>query len=339
MRFLALLPLFFVLSCARVEQSKAPSEKEFEMPQALAEKFSIKETKESPAPIAPTVTNEADAKVEEKPSKQAKKKAEKKVAPMAAKNKKEPVWPNRWTMKPFFRTGEKYSFDITYFGATAGTLDLELLEPKVVDNRLSYHIKAVAQSASVFSLFYRLNDVGESFLDTEGLFSHKFSMKLDESLQQRDLLELYDQQAHKVYYWSKLDHKKKGKRLDQFDFAVDPYAQDGLSAFFYLRTLPLKDGESYRFPVVTNGKPRTVQVTVVRRETLKTKIGEKPAIVIKPEVVLDGVLQSQGDSFVWLSDDEERIILKIDAKIKIGSVIGYLRKHSYGDKKTNAENP
>ena len=60
------------------------------------------------------------------------------------------------------------------------------------------------------------------------------------TIHNQDVLELYDQREHKVYYWSKLDHKKKGKRQDQFEFAIDPFAQDSLSAFFYVRSLPLE---------------------------------------------------------------------------------------------------
>ncbi|MGZ3739726.1 MAG: DUF3108 domain-containing protein, partial [Bdellovibrionota bacterium] len=90
-------------------------------------------------------------------------------------------------------------------------------------------------------------------------------------------------------------------------------------------------GKVYEFPVVNNGKLRTVRVTVVRKESLSTKVGEFNTIVVKPEVVLDGILQqNSGDSFMWISDDANRQILKIDAKIKVGSVIAYLRERSNG---------
>ena len=245
-----------------------------------------------------------------------------------------PVFENRWKTEPFFKEGERYKFDITYFGATAGSLTMELLPPKTVNDRLSYHIRAVAQSVAPFTLFYRLNDTVESFMDAEGLFSHKFSLKMDESLQQRDILELYDQKAHKVYYWSKLDHKKKGKKNDQFEIDTEPYTQDGLSAFFYLRTIPMEVGSVHSFHVVNNGKLREVRVTVVRKEPLKTKIGTFDSVVLKPEVVLDGAIKTYGDSFVWVSDDPRRLLLKIDAKIKVGSIIGYLREHSYAGRAT-----
>lgn len=314
--------------CASIPPPTPVNEKEFEVPVALADKFKVQE--ESAIPLATPPPSPAPKAAKTKKGKALKTETVKKLAKTV-----EP-WPDRWPMAPFFQTGEKYKFDVTYFGATAGELLMELLPPKMVAERNSYHIRATARTASVFTLFYRMNDVAESFMDAKSLFSHKFTLKLDESMQQRDVLELYDQRNQTVHYWSKLDHKKKGKRQDQSEIPTKPLTQDGLSAFFYLRTLPLNVGDVYEFPVVTNGKLRDVRVEVMRKETINTKIGQLPAIVVKPDVVLDGVLKSYGDSFVWISDDPRRIILKVDAKIKVGSVIAYLKEHSYGSVPTTA---
>ena len=349
MRFLsALLLILCFVSCAGHRNPvQVPSAQEFGVPSELANKFEVKEngngTQVTAVPAPESVVPAPESVVPAVPVLKADPKADKKKGKNAkgAKGAKTPAkveapapvadrWPNRWTMPNFFRPGERYVFDITYFGATAGQLQLELLPDKVVANRPVHHIRATATTSSVFSLFYRLQDVAESYMDNTALFSHKFVLKLDESLQQRDVLELYDQKKHTVYYWSKLDHKKKGKIQDQFEIPTEPYTQDGISAFYFLRTLPLEIGKAYDFPVVTNGKLRNVRVTAIRKENLVTKIGERPTIVVKPEVVLDGVLKPYGDSFVWISDDDERLILKIDAKIKVGSIIAYLREHGYG---------
>jgi hypothetical protein len=333
MKILSALTLLLFVACARAPGMETAGEKAFDVPTALADKFTVKDVgakKEEP---------KAAEKVAEAPAPKAKGKkrvkGKGKKAAKAEETKPAPeAFPNRWTMPPLFPVGEKYKFDITYFGATAGTLDLETLPNKVVNDRAAFHFRAVAQTASVFSLFYRLNDVVESFMDTEALFSHKFSIKLDESLQTRDLLELYDQRAHKAYYWSKLDHKKSGKKEEKFEIDLEPFTQDGLSSFYYVRTLPLEMGKPYEFPTVNNGKLRRVRVTAVRKESLKTKLGTFDTIVVKPEVVLDGALKSYGDSFMWISDDPRRILLKIDAKIKVGSVIAYLKEHSFDGKPT-----
>lgn len=334
MRILSIsLILVLAASCAsHPKHVEMPSAQQFGVPTDLANKFEVKDTGlAAPAP-APETVAPPPAPVEAKGKGKKNKKQLAAVKPAAPEPKKMEVVPNRWSVAPFFKTGERYVFDITYFGATAGNLALQLMPEKVVDQRPTYHIRAVATTSSVFSLFYRLHDVAESFMDTTGLFSHKFSLKLDESLQQREVLELYDQKNHKAYYWSKLDHKKKGKIQDQFEIPTEPFAQDGISSFYYIRTLPLEIGKSYTFPVVNNGKLRNVRVTAIRKERLSTKIGELPTIVVKPEVVLDGVMATYGDSFIWISDDDRRILLKIDAKIKVGSIIAYLKEHGYDGK-------
>ncbi len=303
-----------------------PNEKEFEVPSNLANKFEVKEEPVAlpTAPVTPPAPESAE------PVKKQKGLAAKGKKEKVAKAEKKIEWPNRWQIAPFFVTGERYQFDITYFGATAGELVLELLPPKTVVERPVYHIRAIARTASVFSLFYRMNDVAESFMDATGLFSHKFSLKLDESLQQRDVLELYDQKKNVAHYWSKLDHKKKGKHQEQKEIDVKPFTQDGISAFYFIRTLPLEVGNKYEFPVLTNGKVRDVRVEVLRRKEIATKIGKIPAVVLKPEVMLDGVLKTYGDSYVWISDDPQRRILKVDAKIKVGSIVAYLKDYQSG---------
>lgn len=345
--------LLLACACAAPTASTIASDDSFGISAELANKFAVRD-KDAVAPTAAVnaaPAPEASASVaSEVPAKGKKGKKGKGKAVKAAKGpakadaKGEAPKPasttkpfeNRWTMAPNFQQGEKYRFDITYFGATAGSLELELLEPKVVNERPSFHLRAIARSVSPFTLFYRLNDTVESFMDSEGLFSHKFTVKMDESLQKRDILELYDQKAHKVYYWSKLDHKKKGKKDDQLEIDTAPYSQDGLSAFYYLRTLPLEIGKSYEFPIVNNGKLRTVRVTAVRKEELKTKLGTFDTIVLKPEIALDGAIKTYGDSFVWVSDDPRRLLLKVDAKIKVGSIIAYLREHKDGQGRATA---
>jgi hypothetical protein len=320
------------------------TDKEFAVPKNLVDQFAVHESVQGSAqktakadlpsaPAEPALTAKTESGGQGKSNgktTKATKKAKKMKEPVVEASKAPAPVPNRWTMPPFFKEGERTVFDITYFGATAGKLELEVLPQKIVSERSSYHFRAIASSTSVFSLFYRVNDVAESFMDSTGLFSHKFSLKLDESRQTRDVLELYDQQKRKAYYWSKWDLSGKPRQNEQSEIDLVPFTQDGLSSFFYVRTLPLELGKTYDFPMVNNGKLRTVRVTALRKEELTTRMGDFHAIVVKPEVVLDGVLQSYGDSFIWISDDADRQILKIDAKIKVGSVIAYLRERSYG---------
>lgn len=314
-------------SCAAFEPTPV-SEKELGIPSELADKFSVKEAGDLLPPAGPVV-EEVTTKTLSK-AVAAKTKASKGSAVKSGEKVKREVWPNRWKMKAPFRSGDRVLLDITFFGATAGTLEMTVLPNKIVDDRTAYHVRAVAETSSIFSLFYRLYDVAETFIDQTTIVPIKFTLKMDESRQQREVVELYDHEKGKMHFWSKWDHVKRGKRLDKYELDIEEFAQDSISSFFYMRTLPLKPGDKYRFWVSTNGKMRDVQLSVVRREKLETRAGTFDTIVVKPEVMLDGVLQKKGDTFVWLSDDENRSILKIDAKIKVGSLVAYLREIDIG---------
>lgn len=308
-------------SCARFQPS-AVDDKDITalgIPTELQDKFAVKEAAQA-APAPPVVAPAPEPK--KKLAKKKEKKEKIKKAATVVKDK----WPNRWTRPPVFHPGDRVLLDITFFGATAGTLEMKILPMKVINDRKVYHVQAVAQTASIFSLFYRLNDLGETFIDQDTIVPLKFTMKMDESLQNREVVELYDHNKEKMYYWSNWDHKKKGHRLDSFELNLEEFTQDSISSFFYVRTLPLNLGDKYRFWLSTNGKLKHVQISVVRKEKLITRVGEFDTIVIKPDVILDGVLQKAGDTFIWLSDDENRSVLKIDAKIKVGSLIAYLRE-------------
>ena len=56
------------------------------------------------------------------------------------------------------------------------------------------------------------------------------------------------------------------------------------------------------------------------REKLDTDLGELNTVKCKFESKLQGVLQKRGDSFVWLTDDDRRFPVLLEAKVKIGTV-------------------
>lgn len=338
-RISLLVLTLLIISCAGFHRGgdHVPlKESELGVPPDLLTKFAVTEEVKPAEPTPVEVVPEQKIEKKEKVGNKAKVKEVKKNElkgknqPITKKKEKN-IWVNRWQMpnQPF-NPGDRALYDVTYFGTIAGTFELKVLPYKYISNREVFHLYAFAQTASIFSLFYRLSDVAESFMDRESLVSHKFSLKLNESWQLRDMVELYDQAKNKMYYWQYLDHVKKGKSQNKFDADIKEYTQDVMSAVFYLRTLQLDIGKTYIFPVVSNGKPWEVEAEVVRKETLVTKAGDFPSIVIKPRTKFEGVLQNTGDMFIWLSDDEHRSILKIDGKVKIGSVIVYLREIEYG---------
>jgi hypothetical protein len=198
---------------------------------------------------------------------------------------------------------------------------------KVINGRKVYDLKGTARTSDLFSLIYKAEDWVESFVDFEGWFPYRFVLHGDETKHIRDNLELFDHAARKQYVHINDNriqtnevHEEKGLK------DLTPFSQDSLSALYYVRTQKLEDGSTIHFPMTTNGNQWETTLTVMGREECNTKMGYMKSIKTKIETRFKGVLQQQGDAFIWFSDDAHRYPIRFEAKVKIGWVAGIAKK-------------
>lgn len=237
-----------------------------------------------------------------------------------------PVFPSRRPAKDAFEVGERLTYTITYLGIPAGDFTLEVLPFRFMGNRKVYHLRGHAMTGTLASLIYRADDVVESFFDFEGLFSHRFHLVLDESKQKRDSLELNDYEKKETFFWNRWNHRDRGYTDTKKTVEIKFMSQDTLSALYYIRTVPLPEGAMVSMPVVSEGRCWEAIATVVRREMMSTPLGKVQTIVIEPDTKYEGVLKKSGTSYLWLTDDDRKIPVRLEAKVKIGSVVAKLKK-------------
>jgi hypothetical protein len=114
----------------------------------------------------------------------------------------------------------------------------------------------------------------------------------------------------------------------QFDF---PNLLDLHSAALYLRSQPLKQGNVYRLPVypATNAYLATIKIN--GREKISVRAGTYNAIELDLELKRIGKhLELEPHkkfrrATIWVSDDAERLVLRIEAQIFVGTVFAELQ--------------
>jgi Protein of unknown function (DUF3108) len=123
----------------------------------------------------------------------------------------------------------------------------------------------------------------------------------------------------------------------EFDF---PNLFDLLSALLYLRSQPLKDGSVYRVVVYPATSAYLATFTVIDREKISVRAGTYTAIK------LDLKLHKVGKNLelephkkfrrasVWVSDDTNRIPLRAEAQIFIGTVFADLQSVHFESEKS-----
>ncbi len=115
----------------------------------------------------------------------------------------------------------------------------------------------------------------------------------------------------------------KPARRKRYDF---PNLYDLQTALLYVRSQALETGSTYRMVVYPGTCAYLATVTVLGRERIKVKAGSYPAI--KMDLKLQKVngqmkLEPHGKfkrATGWLSDDQDRLPLRMNAQIFVGSV-------------------
>ena len=207
-----------------------------------------------------------------------------------------------------WKIGEYFQFSIDWNGLNGGGSLMQVQNIQRLDGHRVYRIVSKAESNSFVSKFYKVRDRAESYVDAESLFSRRFVKHLREGSYKQDTEIRFDQDARKAVY-------ADGKTFD-----VAARVHDVLSAFYYVRTLPLPDGATIVIPTHDNKKSYEMEVRVLRREKIEVPAGTFQCVVVEPLLKSEGVFRSQGSIYVWLSDDERRIPVLVKSKVPIGSI-------------------
>lgn len=211
-----------------------------------------------------------------------------------------------------FQTGEKLTFNVKYGGVTAGIATMQVEGTKRLGTREVLHIKSKTETVNIFEKIYSVHDVIETFVDPGRLTPFLYRVKLRESNYSRDKIISFDPETNTAIYI-------KNVELPQ-TYEVDPLVQDPLSSLYFLRTQSLEVGKSVTIKLFDDRKLYDMEVQVLRQEQIRTPLGSFETVLVKPILQSEGIFKRTGEIFVWLSDDDWKVPLKMKSKIKIGDI-------------------
>lgn len=220
-----------------------------------------------------------------------------------------------------FKVGEKVVHEVSYFSAKAGTLTMQVKPFAQVNNRKSYNFSVSLQSSRVFSNFYSVEDRVDTFLDYETLMPHVLKINIKETGKLAQSQSYFNNETLTASFWEKKYTEKSGEEERKFTWDILPFSQNAFSGLFYMRVFNWKEGKQVSFRVAEDKKNIVFTGTAVGKEKLSTEAGDFNAIKIKASIVTRGALSQTGDIFIWVSDDEHKYILRVEAKIKIGTLV------------------
>lgn len=207
-----------------------------------------------------------------------------------------------------FRPGEKIVYTLRYMGLPAGKGIISVEEIKNYNDSEVYVISGKARTSDFISLFFEAEGTITSYMDKNKLHSLYFAEESQSSGHRKN---------QKVVTF---DQKNLFLEVDGEKIRILPDTQDPLSAFYFLRLIDYEKIKSgYEINIKTRKRDRTLFVKVKSKEVLKTPFGELPAIKVFLHLEpVKATSRHEISGFVWFSDDEKRIPLRVELKTKAG---------------------
>ncbi len=217
---------------------------------------------------------------------------------------------------PAFDVGEWFKFRIHYGFVTAGYATLEVKEA-TRNNKKVFHAIGKGFTTGVSKMFFKVEDNYESYFDKVTGKPYQYVRKIDEGGYTKDQEGFFNQDRNTILV---KDYKNKTEKT----FNTPENIQDIVSTFYYLRNHPnvdrLKVGESIAIDMFFDDETTKFKLKYIGKEDLDTKFGTVPCMIFRPYVQAGRVFKEEESLTVWISDDDNKLPIRIKASLAVGSI-------------------
>jgi hypothetical protein len=215
-----------------------------------------------------------------------------------------------------YDVGEWFKFRIHYGFVNAGYATLEVKDA-TINNKKSFHVVGKGYTTGMSRFFFKVDDLYESYIDRETGNPHQFVRKINEGGYTKNQEAFFNHSANKVVV---KDYKHNTEKAS----SIPKNTQDILSSFYYLRNHPnidkLKVGESIAIDMFFDGETTKFKLKLIGREIINTKFGDVQTMIFRPLVQSGRVFKEEESLTVWISDDNNKLPVRIKADLAVGSI-------------------
>ena len=218
-----------------------------------------------------------------------------------------------------FADGELLTHELYFRFLTVGTGTMSVDKGVSYDGQPAIHLSG-AVSASAFGLT-SMAGANDSWIDPTGLFSLGFVTDQDgPKVDDREEWRLDNTKA----IATRDRVRKKGdapETASHKEYALaKTHVQDVFSMLYFFRAFPVKVGDVLESDVYVSKKLWSLKFRVVKRENVKVPAGKFACLKVVPEITRDGEKAQSGQVTVWVTDDAQKIPVKIWTATKFGKL-------------------
>ena len=216
-----------------------------------------------------------------------------------------------------FDSGEWFRFEMSYSGflkAGNATLTVRDYEYK---GKPVYHVIGRGWTTGAIKWFFKVKDKYETFIDKTTGAPYKFIRDIDEGGHTKNIEIEFDHINNKAHVNNK---KKKNKKI----ISTKPNIQDMVSTYYYLRNnidvKNLKVGDEISVNMFFDEENYGFKLKYLGEELIKTEFGKVNSLKFRPYVMAGRVFKEEESLTLWVSNDQNKVPLRIKADLAVGSL-------------------
>lgn len=251
------------------------------------------------------------------------------LAPVpATKATRQPAMAPRRPNRELYPTGEHSVFTVKMGGVSAGEMTLTTHEQATVNGRRAYHFSASLATNKFFSVFFKLRESIHLYFDYESLLPLRTEISLLENKKLAEVRGLFDWSKMRAEEWEKTIEGNGPLQERRKAWTLGPLSQNLFSVIYFLRAHDFPENGLITFPISHDEKNFSFKARVLRREILDTPAGRFNTVVIRATENFMKLFapSARGDVFMWLTDDERRLLVKLETRLKVGNLSGILKE-------------
>ena len=215
-----------------------------------------------------------------------------------------------------FQGGEWFKFRIHYgiFNASYATIEVD---ETIWEGKPVFHAKGIGRTTGFARWFFKVDDYYDSYFAKDAVRPLFFIRNINEGGYKKHVTIRFDQDENKAL----VDDKLKNK---QGAFDTESNIQDLISCFYYLRNefdiSKIKKNEFVVVNLFFDESNYAFKFKFLGTETIKTKFGDVKTLKFRPYVQSGRVFRSNESITLWVSNDKNRIPLRLQATLRVGSI-------------------
>lgn len=205
----------------------------------------------------------------------------------------------------------EYGMKFGFFNVGRGTI--EVLGIDTIRGEPCYHVLFVLRGGA---LGYSIHDSLQSWFGVNDLVSRRFVQDNDENGRMR-------YRHYEIY-----PDRRMWVRNETDSGAAAPDPLDDASFFYFARTVPLEDRQTYVFNRYFMADRNPVTIRVIQRQTISVPAGRFRTVAVQPIFRSRGMFSQGGQAVIWFTDDSARIPVRIRASLPVGTLELSLRSRN-----------